>query len=51
MSSRPITWMTYLVVSAALVPYPLGTTFDLLPAGATGSYWADGLPLGSTISR
>lgn len=39
------------VVSAALVPYPLGTTFDLLPAGATGTYWADGIPLGSTIRR
>ena len=39
------------VVSATLVPYSLGTTFDLLPAGATGMYWADGIPLGSTIAR
>ncbi len=37
------------VVSADRVPYGLGTTFDLLPAGPTGIYWAGGVPLQSTI--
>ena len=37
------------VVNAERVPYPSGTTFDLLPSGPTGSYWADGIPLASTL--
>lgn len=37
------------VVNAELVPYTGGATFDLLPAGATGTYWADGILLGSTL--
>lgn len=37
------------VVSAELVPYAGGATFDLLPAGATGTYWANGVLLGSTL--
>ena len=32
-------------------PYGSGTTFDLLPAGPTGIYWAGGVPLRSTIAR
>ena len=40
-----------LVVAAEREPYGLGTTFDLLPASPTGVYWADGIPLGSTIAR
>jgi hypothetical protein len=39
------------VVSAELIPYPGGATFDVLPAGATGMYWANGVLLGSTIAR
>ncbi len=39
------------VVIAELVPYGLGKTFDLLPSGPTATYWADGVPLGSTIGR
>jgi len=31
------------------VPY-VGDTWDLLPAGASGAYWADGVLLGSTLS-
>jgi len=38
-----------LVVSATLVPYDGGATFDLLPSGPTGTYWADGVPLASTL--
>ncbi len=37
------------VISTGLVPYAGGATFDLLPSGATGSYWAGGIPLASTL--
>jgi hypothetical protein len=37
------------VVSARRVPYVGGATFDVLPAGATGTYWANGVLLDSTI--
>jgi Hint domain len=37
------------VLSARTVRYDGGATFDLLPGGPTGVYWADGLPLGSTL--
>ena len=37
------------VVRADLVPYAGGATFDVLPAGATGMYWANGVLLASTI--
>lgn len=33
-----------------LVPYAGGRTYDLLPAGATGRYWANGIELSSTLS-
>jgi hypothetical protein len=33
-----------------LVPYAGGRTYDLLPAGATGFYWANGIPLASTLT-
>jgi hypothetical protein len=36
------------VRSVALVPYT-GDTWDLLPAGPTGVYWAGGVLLGSTL--
>ena len=39
------------VVSAELEAYRGGTTFDLLPSGATGAYWANGILLGSTLSH
>ena len=38
------------VVSAAeRVPYSGGATYDVLPASSTGTYWANGVLLGSTI--
>ncbi len=37
------------VVSAALFPYT-GFTYDLLPSGPTGTYYAGGVLLGSTLS-
>ena len=39
------------VTNAERVPYGSGTTFDLLPSGPTGTYWADGVPLASTLLR
>ncbi len=34
---------------AELMPYTGGRTYDLLPAGATGRYWANGILLSSTM--
>jgi Hint domain len=39
------------VLGTERVPYGSGTTFDLLPSGPTGEYWADGIPLASTLGR
>ena len=39
------------VVSADRMPYDGGRTFDLLPSGGTGIYWANGIELGSTLFR
>jgi hypothetical protein len=38
------------IVLWELVPYSAGRTYDLLPAGPTGFYWADGILLSSTMS-
>jgi hypothetical protein len=38
-----------IVMSATLSPYAGGSTFDVLPAGASGMYWANGVLLGSTL--
>jgi hypothetical protein len=37
------------VLSAERMPYLGGATYDILPAGATGTYWANGVLLGSTL--
>lgn len=34
-----------------LVPYAGGRTYDLLPAGTTGRYWANGILLSSTLTH
>lgn len=39
------------VVRWEIVPYDGGRTYDLLPAGPIGTYWADGILLQSTLSR
>jgi len=39
------------VVSADRIPYDDGRTFDLLPSGGTGVYWANEIELGSTLLR
>jgi hypothetical protein len=33
-----------------LVPYGGARTYDLLPAGPTGTYWANGVELSSTLA-
>ncbi len=37
------------VMAAVRVAYAEGYTYDLLPASATGCYWANGILLGSTL--
>jgi hypothetical protein len=37
------------VVAVDREPYGGGDTFDLLPLGETATYWAAGIPLGSTL--
>ena len=37
------------IVSVDRVAYAGGATYDILPAGATGTYWANGVLLGSTL--
>ena len=38
------------LVSIEKVSYGVGYTYDLLPAGETGFYWANGVLMGSTLS-
>jgi hypothetical protein len=38
------------LASVKVVSYQAGYTYDLLPAGDTGFYWANGVLLGSTLS-
>jgi len=37
------------VVSAAIVPYDHDATYDILPASDTGTYYAAGTLIGSTL--
>ena len=37
------------IVGVERLPYGSGMTFDLLPSGPTGTYWAGGVPLASTL--
>ena len=37
------------IVRLDFVPYTGARTFDLLPSGPSGIYWADGVPLRSTL--
>jgi hypothetical protein len=39
------------VVSAQLVSYGGGATYDILASGPSGAYWAGGILLGSTLDR
>jgi hypothetical protein len=37
------------ITQAERVPYGQGYTFDILPSGGTGFYWANGILMGSTL--
>ncbi len=37
------------IVAAERVPYGGAATYDVLPSGGTGAYWANGILLGSTL--
>ncbi len=39
------------IVRLERVPYDQPATYDLLPSGATGFYWANGILMGSTLAR
>lgn len=39
------------VTTWELVPYVGGRTYDLLPAGTTGFYWANGILMSSTLAQ
>jgi hypothetical protein len=39
------------IVGWELVPYGSDRTYDLLPAGPTGTYWANGILLSSTLAH
>jgi hypothetical protein len=39
------------ILGATLVPYDGERTYDVLPAGDTGFYWANGILLASTLAR
>ena len=39
------------VMSTERVPYGEDATYDLLPSGGTGSYWANGILIGSTLKQ
>ena len=38
------------IVRVEVVPYPFGATYDILPATASGTYFSDGVALGSTLT-
>lgn len=38
-----------IIISAEKIPYAYKFTYDILPAGATSAYWANGILMGSTI--
>ncbi len=40
---------THTIVSAELVPYAYDATYDVLPASSTGTYFAAGALIGSTL--
>ncbi|MEE9324809.1 MAG: Hint domain-containing protein [Dehalococcoidia bacterium] len=39
------------VISIGRVSYEEGATYDILPEGGTGRYWANGILIGSTLSH
>ncbi|MDQ3007627.1 MAG: Hint domain-containing protein [Chloroflexota bacterium] len=39
------------ITQLELIPYDQSATYDLLPSGSTGFYWANGILMGSTIAN
>jgi hypothetical protein len=39
-----------LILAVERVPYTGGATYDILPSGPTGTYWAEGMLLASTLA-
>lgn len=39
------------VVTLELIPYQKSFTYDILPSGETGLYWANGILIGSTLAH
>jgi hypothetical protein len=39
------------IIEWELVPYAGDRTYDLLPAGLTGTYWADGILMSTTLAH
>jgi hypothetical protein len=39
------------IIEWELVPYAGDRTYDLLPAGPTGTYWADGILMSTTLAH
>ena len=39
------------VMQSELVPYDQPATYDILPSGSTGFYWANGVLIGSTLAN
>jgi hypothetical protein len=39
------------ILRSTLVPHGQARTYDILPAGETGAYWANGVLIGSTLRR
>ena len=37
------------IIQLERLPYRGGTTFDILPSGATGFYWANGILVDTTL--
>lgn len=39
------------LLSVEEIPYEGGATYDILPSGETGDYWANGIPFKSTLAQ
>jgi hypothetical protein len=39
------------ITATEYINYESGMTYDILPAGTTGLYWANNILLGSTLKR
>jgi hypothetical protein len=47
---RPLGSLVVAITATEVVGASFGLTYDLLPSGQTGQYWADGILMRSTLS-